>query len=212
MKEILVLFYKIFSFLAVVTMLYPIITSLIARKSKKEFSSDLKLFEVYIYFVFIFQLFALSLIHIFDTYNVILFRIFLPIHLAMFSYFLLKWAINNKTAILFALLTIPFMFIGDYILGDYNYSPDFKFWADSIILLILSTYLAYKVNEESVFLENKYSYIHIGIYLYSIITIIGITPAYTEIRSFGFVLQSLAVIISNYFFARSFRCLYKQTG
>lgn len=212
MLTILNLFGKIFSFLAVITMLYPIFTSLIARKSKKEFSSDLKLFEVYVYFVFIFQLSALSLIHIFNTYNVILFRIFLPIHLALFSYFLLKWASNHKIAIIFTLLTIPFMFIGDYALGNYNYSPDFMLWTDAVILLILSTYLAYKVNKESVILESKYSYIHLGIYLYSIITIIGITPAYTETRSFGFVLQSLAVIISNYFFARSFICLYKQSG
>ncbi len=46
MEEILGLFYRSFSYLAAITMLFPVITSLKAKASGAVFSKDLRLFEI----------------------------------------------------------------------------------------------------------------------------------------------------------------------
>ncbi len=212
MEEILGLFYRSFSYLAAITMLFPVITSLKAKASGAVFSKDLRLFEIYVYFVLIFQLLALSLNFIFHSHNVFLFRIFLPVHLAFFSYLLLKWANMGKIALLFSLLSIPFMFIVDFVLGDYNSAPDFMIWLDAFILSILSFLLSYLNDKNNVHHVKEINYIHIGIYLYSFITLFGLFPSYVGSPTYGFFFQSLAVFVSNIFFAWSFVCLFPSRG
>jgi hypothetical protein len=85
-------------------------------------------------------------------------------------------------------------------------------WFDALLLLVLSFYLSYINDKKKIHLSKEKNYIHIGIYLYSIITVIGISPSFTELRTYGFFFQALATIISSYFFARSFRCLYRSNG
>jgi len=207
MLSILKLFDELFGYLAIITMLLPIFAAIQARKHKAIFSHDLKLFEIYVYFTLILQCISLTLSYGFGLHNILLFRIYLPIHTAFFSYFLIKW--SRRGNIIFLLIIITLISImGDYFYGDPNYSPDIMIWSDAIILLFLSFLLSYKIDKKKNKLPCEHNFIHIGIYLYSIVTLLGLSPSHTDVRVFGFLLQAFAVIISNYYFARSFRCLY----
>ncbi|MCP5375413.1 MAG: hypothetical protein H6743_04895 [Rickettsiaceae bacterium] len=209
MLSILELFRNIFSWIALLTIIFPVISSILARRHKSFFCFELRVFEIYVYFLLIFQIVALVLAYGFHLHNVILFQIFLPVHTALFSFFLIKWSGIVKNAIPFVILFLSVLIIGDYLFGNFNYSPDFMIWADSIILFSLSFFLSYKGDIKNIKLSKELIFIHIGIYLYSIITIIGISPAENEIRVFGFLVQNIAIIVSNIYFARSFICLYR---
>jgi hypothetical protein len=209
MLSILELFKDIFSKLALLTMILPVVSSIIARKHKSFFRFDLRLLEIYVYFLLIFQVVALILSYWFHLYNVILFRIFLPIHTTIFSYFLIKWLGIVKNSLPYSIILASVLIIGDYIVGDPNFSPEFMIWADAIILFSLSFFLSYRGDIKKIKLSKELRFIHIGIYLYAIITIIGISPAENEIRVFGFLVQNIAIIVSNIYFARSFICLYR---
>ena len=211
MISILDLFYNITSILAAISILFPIITDIFARKKQSIFSIDMKLFEFNIYFTLLMQLFAIILAKIFMVSNLIIFRIYLPIHTSIFSYLLIKW-LWNKNSILWSLVIFIISIGGDYIWGNYNLPPDFMIWFDAILLLALSFYISYYGDKKKKHFSKKKTFIIMGIYLYSIITLIGISPSFTEFRTYGFFFQSLAIIISNYYFARSFRCLYHSNG
>jgi hypothetical protein len=211
MTSILNLFYNIASNLAIISLSFPIITDIIARKKNNKFSNDLKLFEFYIYFTFLMQLFAIILSKLLMVNNLIVFRIYLPIHTAILSYLLIKWLWNTKN-LLWSIIIFIISLWGDYILENYNTPPNFMIWFDALLLLVLSFYLSYINDKKKIHLSKEKNYIHIGIYLYSIITVIGISPSFTELRTYGFFFQALATIISSYFFARSFRCLYRSNG
>lgn len=209
MLPILDLFKFIFSKIAFLTMIFPVIASIIARRNNSFFSFELRLFEGYVYLLVIFQIAALILSYGLHLHNVILFRIFLPIHTAIFSFFLIKWSGIVKNTIPYVILFMSVLIIGDYLFDDYNNAPDFMIWADSIILFILSFFLSYIGDKKNINRSKELRFIHIGIYLYSIITIIGISPAKNDIRTFGFLLQNIAIVVSNIYFARSFICLYR---
>ena len=209
METILKLFSRFFDYFAIATMLLPIVTSIIARKKKKKFNSDLKLFELYIYFTFIMQIFSLVLVIFFHKHNVILFRIYMPIHIMFFCYLLLKWAAIVKNILPFVILIGVTAIVSDYYWGISEYTPDLMFWIDAVVLFILSCILIYRIDKMKVKLPGEFIFILYGIFLYSFFTLIGITPAFEEIRMYGFLVQSIGVVISNYFFGRSFMWLYR---
>ncbi len=212
MIHILNLFYNIASNLAILSIFFPIAIDIIARiKSKNKFTKELKLFEFFIYFTLIMQLLAIGLAKIVGVNNLIIFRIYLPVHLSIFSYLLIKW-IWNKNSVLWSIIFFLISYLGDYITGNYNTPPNFMIWFDAILLSVLSFYLSYKNDKEKKYLPKEYTYILIGIYLYSIITVLGISPSFTDLRTYGFFFQGLAIIVSNYYFARSFLCLYHSHG
>jgi len=207
MRNILIIFQDVASFLAFALMLYPIYASLTARRRNAEFSKEMKIFEKYVYATFIFQV----LIFLLRADNTIILRIYMPFHFLLFSYLLLKW-LNEKNYFIQAVLLTILLIAIDLVWGDFSYIPDLMIWFDSIVLLILSVFLSYKKNSDEILLSMERRYIHYGIYLYSLITIIGMTPSYLDLRFYGLFLQAIGVIISNVFFAWSFRCLYKQPG
>jgi len=212
MIPILDLFYRVTSIIGVLSLLLPVITDIIARKkSKNKFTKELKLFEFFVYFTLIMQFFAIGLSKIVGVNNLIIFRIYLPVHVAIFSYLLIKWT-WNKNNVLWSIIFFLVSYLGDYITGNYNTPPNFMIWFDAVILFVLSFCLSFISDKRKVHLSKKYNYIHIGVYLYSIITIIGISPSFTELRTYGFFFQGLAIVVSNYYFARSFRCLYHSNG
>ncbi len=210
MLLILKLFYKLTSFLAILSLLFPIGTNILARKKYYKFTSDFKLFEFFIYFTFIMQLLAIIIAKL-KANNLFIFRIYLPIHTAILSYLLIKW-LWNKNSIFWSIVIFIVSIGGDYIWGNYNLPPDFMIWFDAILLLALSFYISYYGDTKKKHFSKKKTFIIMGIYLYSIITLVGISPSYTEFRTYGFFFQALAIIISNYYFARSFRCLYRSNG
>jgi len=89
MISIIHLFYIIASNLAILSLFFPVIADIIARKKNGKFSKDMKLFEIFIYLTLTMQLISISLAKLFSMSNLIIFRIYLPIHTAIFSYLLI---------------------------------------------------------------------------------------------------------------------------
>ncbi len=211
MISILNLFYIIASSLAIISLSFPVITDIIARRKKIRFSGDLKLFELYNFFTLIMQILAVIFAKLLFTSNLILFRIYLPFHTAIFTYFLVKWRGNNN----YLIWSVVFFFIsivGEFFLGKHGTPPNFMIWFDAIVLLVLSFNLNLYIDKKKLLLKKENNYIFTGIYLYSIITIIGISPSSTELRTYGFFFQSIAIIVSSYFYAGSFQCLFRSNG
>ena len=210
MNEIVNLFVFASSWLATFTLFFPLVYSILAYKKKVHFDIDLKLFTFYCYLTIIGQFIAYTLSMGFGMHNVLIFRIYLPIHTLVFSYFLLKWiGVNKKHYSIFMIIIFLISIFGDIIWGDFNYSPNFMFWFDAIILLILSFSLSYLGDKNNIKLPPQKHFIQIGIYLYALITVFGIISENLEILSAAFFLQGLAIIVSSIYFARSFKCLYR---
>lgn len=210
MQSILRLFSIASSFLGTLTLFLPIIYSSIAISKKVKFNIDMKMFVIYCYLTLIGQLISYSLVFIFGMQNVLMFRFYLPLHTALFTYYLLKWiGLEKGYNYLLVFISIVVSFSGDLIFGDQNYSPNFMFWFDAIILFVLSFVLSYISDKKNLKLSCEKHFIHIGIYLYSLITILGITPQKVELHYIAYFLQGAAVIVSSIYFGRSFRCLYR---
>lgn len=209
MKSILNLFVDASSWLATLTLFFPVIYSLLAYNKKVHFDFDMKLFTFYCYLTVSGQIISYIFSYGFGMHNVLIFRIYLPLHTLIFSYLLLKWIGLNKKQ--YNVLLIIYFLIsigGDFIWGDFNYAPNFMFWFDAIILLFLSFSLSYLGDKNNIKLTSEKHFIQIGIYLYTLITVFGIISENLEILSAAFFLQGLAVIVSSIYFTRSFRCLY----
>lgn len=212
MNSILDLFILVSSYIAIATMLLPIIADLMARKKNVTFKNDLKLFEFYIYFTFILQIAAIGLRH-FGEFNVFLFRLYLPIHSAIFAYLLLKWLFGkNKYIILLVIIPVIFSVLGDILTSEKNTFPNFMLLFDAVLLFILSYLVSFINDKRKNHLPNEYNFIHIGIYLYSILTLVGFLLTQTGYIDYGYFIQAIAVIISNYYFAWSFICLFRSRG
>lgn len=210
MKSILDLFVSASSWLATLTLFFPIWVSIVALKKKAVFDLEMKFFTIYCYVTIIGQLITYILTFYFGMYNVLIFRIYLPFHTLIFSYFLLKWiGLGKNYYNVISLAVFLTSICGDYIWGDPNYAPNFMFWFDGIILLIFSFSLSYLSDRNNIKLNSQQHFIHIGIYLYSLITVLGIISINLELLSVAYFLQGLAVIISSIYFARSVRCLYR---
>ncbi|MCP5062581.1 MAG: hypothetical protein GY936_08970 [Ignavibacteriae bacterium] len=213
MNSILDLFLYITSKFALATMFFPIVAVLIARKRNVELNRDLKLFEFYVYTTLSLQLFAYVLTLGLGFPNIILFRLYLPFHTVVFAYFLLKWLLGiNKNTILLISFSLIISVSGDLIFDDISNFPYFMLVFDSVLLFILSFIVSFLNDKRKHQLSNEYNFIHIGIYLYSLLTLIGFTITQTGYMQVGFFLQAIAVIISNYYFARSFTCLFHSRG
>ena len=210
MQSILRLFSITASILGTLTLFLPIIYSSIAIRKNIKLNFDMKMFVFYCYITLIGQLISYSLVFGFGMQNVLLFRIYLPLHTALFTYFLLKWiGLEKRDNYLIVIATILFSFTVDFIFGDQNYSPNYMFWFDAIILFFLSFLLSYISDKKKLKHSCEKHYIHIGIYLYSLITILGITPQKMELHYIAFFLQAAAVMVSGIYYGRSFRCLYR---
>lgn len=213
MNSILSLFHDVSNYIAISTMILPILASLTGWIKKIKFSLVLKLFAIYVWITFILQTVALILSYGFKLHNLFLFKLYLPFHTAVFTYFLMKWLlIKNKVVYLLVFLAILISSLGEVLLGSNKTPQSFMLWFDAILLFGLSFLLSYVNDKKKVHLPKEYNFIHIGIYLYSTITLIGLFPSSVGLESYGFFLQSVAVIISNYFFARSFLCLFPYRG
>lgn len=213
MNNILELFLSVSNYLAITSMFLPIAAVLYARERNAVIKKDIKLFEIYVYVTLILQISALVLSYGFKLHNLFLFRIYLPMHTAFFSYFLLKWLlVKNKNIILLVSLFITISILGDFFIGKPNVPPNFMIWFDAILLFGLSFLLSIKNDKRKVHLPKENNFIHIGIYLYSTIALVGLLPSIFGLEVYGFFLQAVAVIISNYFFARSFLCLFPSHG
>ena len=212
MDSILSLFSEISSYVAIGTLLLPIIASVIARRKNVKFVMDLKLFEFYVYLTFILQIYALVLVNL-GEYNIFLFRLYLPFHTVVFTYFLLKWLLGlNKNTFILVSFSLFISIIGDFFLDESNNFPYFMLLFDSVLLVILSFIVSFFFDKRKHHLPNEYNYIHIGIYLYSLITLIGFLLTQTGYFKYGFFIQAVAIVISNYYFTRSFVCLFRSRG
>ena len=210
MNDIVNLFVFASSWLATFTLFFPVIYSLLAYNKKAHFDLDMKLFTYYCYLTITGQIISYILSYGFGMHNVLIFRIYLPLHTLLFSYFLLKWIGTNKKHYSILLTIIILISVGgDFIWGDFNYAPNFMFWFDAIILLVLSFCLSYLGDKNNIKLAPQKHFIQIGIYLYALITVFGIISEKLEILSAAFFLQGLAIIVSSIYFARSFKCLYR---
>jgi hypothetical protein len=193
---------------SLITMFFPVITSIIARKKSGVFIWEMRLFEVYVYATLIFQLIAHIMTRVFSMHNIIVFRIYLPFHTFIFAFFLLKWLGLKKYYTTIAFFMLICSIVIDYLLGDQKTAPYVMIWLDTIILLVLSFLVSYRNDKYRKRLSDEFNEIHIGIYLYSLITLIGVSLSGLEIQIFGYAAQTVATLISNVYFARSFRCLY----
>jgi hypothetical protein len=216
MKSILTLFLSISSYAAIISMIFPVIAAIKVRKKGVPFNFDLKLFEFYVYIATIIQFTVLTIAWIgyfiepFMQYAR-LFRsylfIFLTIvHVLIFLFLLLKWARLNKYYFPLIIIITPIMIVANHFTTSQY--PDLMTWVQVVILLFVSFILSYRSDKLLIKLPREYNFIHIGIYLYCLITIIGITPNATEIRIFGHFIHAIAAILVNYYFYRSFKCLY----
>lgn len=213
MKSILNVFLIVFSFIAIATLLSPVVAGMFVKKRNITFNIDVRLFEIYIYFTVIMQFFAVILNYGLSLQNLLIFRIYLPIHTAVFTYFLSKWLLGkNKNVILLVSSSIVISILGDFFMGERNTYPYFMVWFDAILLFILSFLLSFVSDKKKIYLSSENNFIHIGIYLYSIITFIGFFPSQIGYVSYSLFLQSVAIIISNYYFTRSIVCLIHSRG
>jgi hypothetical protein len=219
MKSILTLFLSISSYTAIITMIFPIIAAIRARKQGAVFQFDLKLFEFYYYIATIIQFTVLTTAWIgyfiepfmlfarqFRSYLFIFLTI---VHVIIFLFLLLKWAGLKKYYIPLIIIITPIMIVADHF-TDTLY-PHLMTWTNVLILLIASFILSLRIDKLSIKLPREYNFIHLGIYIYCLVTIIGFAPnssVISEIRIFGSFLHALASILVNYYFYRSFKCLY----
>lgn len=208
MESILLPFRYIFGYAAIIGILIPVIASILARRNGVKFTFEIKLFEFYCYSAATVQITAVILAFVMypDLTYTILFRILTIIEISVFVYLLLKWMSFERFTFRLLIIVIPILFLGDYIYST-EY-PDFMLWFQLLIMAILAFLLSYKIDKQNINLPKEYSYIHIGIYLNSIITILGFTPFGDELRSFGHFIHVFANGITIYYYYRSFRCQY----
>lgn len=206
MKSILFLFGNLTSYLAGVSFLFPIIASLFIRKKKITLNNQMVLFEIFIYISFISQLLSHLVL---SQYKDLILGIYLPFHTVILSYFLLKWSIRFKKPLHIAItITLTTVFI-NFIFNGYNLSPELMYLFDTLLLLILSIYLSYRRDKNIIKLNCESNFIHNGIYASSLLTILGITFPQMNIIFFSLYIHTIANIVSNIYFARSFKCLYR---
>ncbi len=207
MLSIFNLFLTIIGYSAIITVVAPVISSILARRKGIKFNFELKLFEFYIYVAATGQILAVivGFVSTVEVYIWIM-RVVALVEISTFVFLLLKWMNKQKYYSFLMLFIIPILFLGEYLLkSDF---PDFMLYFEIVILLILSFSLSYIIDKGKLNLKKEYSYIFIGIYLYAIITLMGITPIHSHLRYFGHVLHVTANFLTNYYFYRSFRCLY----
>ncbi len=216
MESILKLFHSILSYTSMIAMLFPVIAAIKARKQGAVFQFDMKLFAIYAYLAAIIQYTVLAFAwtgYFFRQYweysyqyKSYLFIFILLLQLTTFLFLLLKWAGLKKYFIPLLILVSPIMVLANHYTNSYY--PDLMTWAEVSILLFTSFTLSYKMDKLLIHLPREHNFIHLGIYLYCLLTLIGITPNSGEIRMFGHILHSIALILTNYYFYRSFKCLY----
>lgn len=209
MESILLLFGNLTSYLAGASFLFPIIASLFIRKKKIVINNQMLIFEAFIYLSFLSQLLSHSVFFDLSQYKDLILCFYLPFHTVIFSYFLLKWNNRLKKPLHIAItITLTTIFI-NFIFNGYNLSTELMFWFDTLLLLIFSIYLSYCRDKNVIRLNCEYNLIHNGIYASSLLTILGITIPQMNIIFFGLYFHTIATIVSNIYFARSFKCLYR---
>ena len=206
MQSIFTLFHSIIGYLAIITIIFPVIASIVARRKGVKFDFDLRIFEIFVYVAAIGQLLALLLAFTVGIGWELVFLIVALAQILTFSYLLLKWMNKQSYFKKIMSIVIPLILIVNLFLESVY--PAFIIWLGPVLFIILAFLLSYNVDKNKIRLPKEYSYIHIGIYLYSIVSLIGITPSGSELSSFGSVLQHTGSFLTNYYFYRSFRCLY----
>lgn len=209
MKSILLLFGNLTSYLAGASFLLPILASLFVRKKKIALSKQMALFEVFIYLSFITQFLSHSVLINLSQFKDLILCIYLPFHTVLLSYFLLKWSLSFKNPLQIAITITVIATIINFIFNGCNLFPELMYWFDTSILLILSIYLSYLRDKNIIKLNCENNLIHNGIYASSLLTILGITLPQMDIVFFGLYIHTIANIVSNIYFARSFKCLYR---
>ncbi len=209
MKSILLLFGNLTSYLAGASFLFPIIASLFVRKKKIVINNQMLIFEAFIYLSFLSQLLSHSVFFDLSKYKDLILCFYLPFHTVILSYFLLKWSIRFKKPLHIAITLTVITIIINFLFNGYNLSPELMYWFDTSILLTLSIYLSYRRDKKIIKLNCENNLIHNGIYTSSLLTILGITLPQMDIFFFGLYIHTIANIVSNIYFARSFKCLYR---
>ena len=209
MKSILFLFGDIAGYFAMISLLFPIIASIWVRKKNIALSNEMKLFEVLVYLTFIGQLISHSSWFWLSNFKDLILTIYLPIHTTILSYFLLKWTkkFNNELQIAIGITTITLLI--NFIFNDFSLSIEKIFWFDTFILLFLSVFLSYSRDKNNVKLNCEYNFIHNGIYVATLLSVLGIALPKLDVIFFGVFIHTLANITCNIYFARSFKCLYR---
>lgn len=205
MHSIITLFRYFIGWTALIAIVLPIIGSIMARRNGVKLSFEMRLFEFYCYIAAIGQIIATIMAFTFGD-RMIVFRIIIVVQVLVYTYLLLKWMNFDRFYLKSLIVIFPTLFIGDYIF--YSNYPDFMVWVITSIWAILALLLSYIIDRDFINLPKEYTYIHLGIYLYSIITAIGFTPTGTELRPLGHLIHATGSFMSFYYFYRSFRCLY----
>ena len=207
MKSILFLFGDAAGYFAMLSLLFPIIASIVVRKKKIELTNEMKLFEVLIYLTFMGQIISHSSWFELNTYKDFTLAFYLPFHTAVLSYFLIKWTFKFKNELQIAIGITALSIIINLFLSDFSLSTEKMLWFDTFILLSLSVFLSYSRDKNGVRLKCEYNFIHNGIYVGALLTVLGIALPKLDIIFFGLFIHTLANIACNIYFARSFTCL-----
>ena len=208
MESIFNLFGTVIGYIAGVSLLLPILTSILARKNKTVFSIEMRLLEIVAYITFLVQITSHSTWYNFNLDKNIIFYIYLPVHTVVFSYMLLKWTdiIQNNLFIIYGIIII--LISAAIIFVSPIFSSELLFWFNAIILLTLSFYLSFKRDKRNLITKRELNFIHHGIYIGSLLTVLGIALSRLDIIFFSYFIHVTANITTNLYFARSFRCLY----
>lgn len=205
MHEIITLFRYFIGWTAIIGIVVPVIGAILARRNGVKFSFEMRLFEFYCFVAAIGQIIA-GIMAFTIRHHWIVFRIITVVEIFVFVYLLLKWMNFERHYIKALLFIFPILFIGDYIFeSEY---PDFMLWFEISIIAILSVALSYISDRKYLNFPKEYIYIQLGIYVSSVITVIGFTPTGTELRPFGHLIHVTGNLTAIYYYYRSFRCLY----
>ena len=205
MHSIITLFRYFIGWTSIIGTVVPVIGAILARRNGVKLSFEMRLFEFYCYVAAIGQFIAVIMAFTIGNHQFI-FRLITLVEIIVFMYLLLKWMNFDRYYFKSLLFIFPILLIGDY-LFESRY-PDFMLWFEISIYAILSVVLSYIIDRDQINFPKEYTYIQLGIYLSSVITVIGFTPSGTELRQFGHLVHVTANITAFYYYYRSFRCLY----
>lgn len=216
MKEILILFQSISNYFGILAQLLPIIGIWVAYKRRLLNDNNMKIFAIYIIVAFVirYSILFLSWYHYisgtpsnsFKLLEEWVFNIFNIFETFLFLYILLDWSGNRDYFFPFASIALPILLVANYFSTEIF--PNLMHWAHIVLLLGVAFYTSFKIDSTNAVLKPEYSYLLIGIYLYFLISILGLAPQVNELHRIENIMHSIALFVSNYYFYRGFKCLY----
>lgn len=213
LNTILIYFTIVLSYLVILPVI-PIVVKLLKNKLGKEEKNIACFFSILIVGQIVMNIERDA----FGMANDVLVDFLMPFHLAFASYYLIKW-MNLKHISLKYLLPILFttgaILISKLVSYEVIYLINGKYttiehpvftiiFCEIIMLIYLSTTLGARIFKKSFEINYFRLNIYVALWLYSIITLIGMPFIGGENYMIGFTIHGVASVIESYFFMRSF--------